>query len=92
MKLAIEDANFQPTNVDHINTHGTSTPQGDISEVKAILRVFGEHAYKLNINSTKSMTGHMLGAAGAIEALATILAVYYDIIPPTINHFPTILK
>lgn len=87
MKLAIEDANFQPTNVDHINTHGTSTPQGDISEVKAILRVFGEHAYKLNINSTKSMTGHMLGAAGAIEALATILAVYYDIIPPTINHF-----
>ncbi len=87
MKFAIEDANFQPTNVDHINTHGTSTPQGDISEVKAILRVFGEHAYKLNINSTKSMTGHMLGAAGAIEALATILAVYYDIIPPTINHF-----
>ncbi|HAL64371.1 MAG: 3-oxoacyl-[acyl-carrier-protein] synthase 2 [Bacteroidetes bacterium 38_7] len=87
MKLAIEDANFQPTNVDHINTHGTSTPQGDISEVKAILRVFGEHAYKLNINSTKSMTGHMLGAAGAIEALATILAIYYDIIPPTINHF-----
>ncbi|HNQ60268.1 MAG TPA: beta-ketoacyl-ACP synthase II [Bacteroidales bacterium] len=87
MRLAIEDAKLQPSDLDHINTHGTSTPQGDIAEVKAIMKVFGEHVYNLNINSTKSMTGHLLGAAGAIEALATVLAVYYDIVPPTINHF-----
>ncbi len=87
MRVAIEDAKLQPSDLDHINTHGTSTPQGDIAEVKAIMKVFGEHVYNLNINSTKSMTGHLLGAAGAIEALATVLAVYYDIVPPTINHF-----
>ena len=87
MNLAIEDAGIKITDIDHINTHGTSTPVGDITEPKGILRLFGEHAYKININSTKSMTGHLLGAAGAIEAMATILAVKHDIIPPTINHF-----
>lgn len=87
MKNALEDGNLELTDVDHINTHGTSTPLGDIAEPKAIVSLFGEHAYKISINSTKSMTGHLLGAAGAAEAIATILAVQNDIIPPTINHF-----
>jgi 3-oxoacyl-(acyl-carrier-protein) synthase len=87
MKYAIEDAEIKLEDIDHINTHGTSTPVGDISEPKAIVSLFGEHAYKININSTKSMTGHMLGAAGATEAIATALTVKNDIIPPTINHF-----
>ena len=87
MRSALKDANLRPEDIDYINVHGTSTPLGDIAETKAILNVFGEHAYKLNISSTKSMTGHSLGAAGAIEALACILAVTRDVIPPTINHF-----
>ncbi len=87
MKNALEDANLQATDIDYINVHGTSTPLGDISESKAILSVFGEHAYKLNISSTKSMTGHLLGAAGAIEAMVSILSVVNDVVPPTINHF-----
>jgi 3-oxoacyl-[acyl-carrier-protein] synthase II len=87
MRTALRDAGMQPEDIDYINVHGTSTPLGDIAETKAILNVFGEHAYKLNISSTKSMTGHSLGAAGAIEALACILAVTRDIVPPTINHF-----
>jgi len=87
MKNALADAEMQSTEIDYINVHGTSTPLGDISEVKAIASVFGEHAYKLNISSTKSMTGHLLGAAGAIESVASILAVKHNIIPPTINHF-----
>jgi 3-oxoacyl-[acyl-carrier-protein] synthase II len=86
MRSALEDANMQPGDIDYINVHGTSTPVGDPSEVKAIKEVFGNDAYKLNISSTKSMTGHMLGAAGAIEAMACVLAVQNDIIPPTINH------
>ncbi len=86
MQNALEDANMQPEDIDYINVHGTSTPVGDVSEAKAIKDVFGEHAYKLNISSTKSMTGHLLGAAGAIEALVATLAVKNDIIPPTINH------
>ena len=86
MKAALEDAGMKPEDIDFINTHGTSTPVGDVSEVKAILTLFGEHAYKLNIDATKSMTGHLLGAAGAIEAIATVLAVKNDIVPPTINH------
>jgi len=85
MKLAVADANLKPEDVDYINVHGTSTPLGDVSETKAILSVFGEHAYKLNISSTKSMTGHLLGAAGAIEAIAAIMSVVHDIVPPTIN-------
>lgn len=85
MNLAINDACILPEDIDYINVHGTATPLGDISEAKAILDVFGEHAYKLNISSTKSMTGHLLGAAGAIEAIASILAVVNDIVPPTIN-------
>lgn len=87
MKNALEDANMQPEEIDYINVHGTSTPLGDISEAKAVIKVFGDHAYKLNISSTKSMTGHLLGAAGAVEALASILAIENQIIPPTINHF-----
>jgi 3-oxoacyl-[acyl-carrier-protein] synthase II len=87
MKNALEDADMQPEEIDYINVHGTSTPLGDISEAKAIKDVFGEHAYKLNISSTKSMTGHLLGAAGAVESLAAILAIENQIIPPTINHF-----
>lgn len=87
MLAALEDAEISPNQVDYINVHGTSTPLGDIAEVKAIQAVFGEHAYDLNISSTKSMTGHLLGAAGAIEAIACILAVKNDIVPPTINHF-----
>ncbi|MER2996900.1 beta-ketoacyl-ACP synthase II [Pontibacter populi] len=87
MKNALRDAHIKPEEVDYINVHGTSTPLGDVSEAKAIETVFGEHAYKLNISSTKSMTGHLLGAAGAIEAIASILAIKYDVVPPTINHF-----
>ncbi|WP_341907162.1 beta-ketoacyl-ACP synthase II [Fluviicola taffensis] len=87
MIAALEDAELDPTAIDYVNVHGTSTPLGDIAEVKAISQVFGEHAYKLNISSTKSMTGHLLGAAGAIEAIACILAVKNDVVPPTINHF-----
>ncbi|MBP6431116.1 MAG: beta-ketoacyl-ACP synthase II [Ferruginibacter sp.] len=87
MKVALKDANMQPSDIDYINVHGTSTPLGDIAETKAILNVFGNHAYNLNISSTKSMTGHCLGAAGALEALACIMAVTKDIVPPTINHF-----
>ena len=87
MHVALKDANMQPEDIDYINVHGTSTPLGDIAETKAILSVFGEKAYDLNISSTKSMTGHCLGAAGVIEALASILAVTKNVIPPTINHF-----
>jgi 3-oxoacyl-[acyl-carrier-protein] synthase II len=87
MRQALEEANMQPEDIDYINVHGTSTPLGDIAETKAILQVFGDHAYNLNISSTKSMTGHLLGAAGAIEAIACVLAVVNDIVPPTINHF-----
>jgi 3-oxoacyl-[acyl-carrier-protein] synthase II len=87
MKNSLEDASMVSADIDYINVHGTSTPVGDPSEVKAILKLFGEDAFKLNISSTKSMTGHLLGAAGAIEAIASILAVVNDIIPPTINHF-----
>ncbi len=85
MNLAIKDACLNVEDVDYINVHGTATPLGDISETKAIVNVFGEHAYKINISSTKSMTGHLLGAAGAIEAIAAIMSVVYDIVPPTIN-------
>lgn len=85
MKLAVGDAGLKPEDIDYINVHGTATPLGDISEIKAIMTVFGEHSYKLNISSTKSMTGHLLGAAGAVEAIITIMAVAHDIIPPTIN-------
>ena len=86
MQNALKDAEMKPEDIDYINVHGTSTPVGDVSECKAIKDVFGEHAYKLNISSTKSMTGHLLGAAGAVEAIACTLAVVNDIIPPTINH------
>lgn len=86
MEAALADAQMQPEDIDYINVHGTSTHMGDISEAKAIKEVFGEHAYKLNISSTKSMTGHLLGAAGAVEALACVKAVSEDIVPPTINH------
>jgi 3-oxoacyl-[acyl-carrier-protein] synthase II len=85
MKLAVSDAGLKMEDIDYINVHGTSTPLGDISETKAIVNVFGEHAYKLNISATKSMTGHLLGAAGAVEAIATIMAVIHDLVPPTIN-------
>lgn len=87
MRYALEDAGMTAEEINHINTHGTSTPLGDIAEVKAIVGLFGEHARKIAVNSTKSMTGHLLGAAGAAEALATIMAVQNDIVPPTINHF-----
>jgi 3-oxoacyl-[acyl-carrier-protein] synthase II len=87
MKWALEDAGLKPEDVDYINVHGTATPLGDIAESKAILKTFGEHAYKLSISSTKSMTGHLLGAAGAVEGLASILAIINSIVPPTINHF-----
>lgn len=85
MKLAMKDAGVSPSQIDYINVHGTSTPLGDISETKAIVQVFGEHSYKLNISSTKSMTGHLLGAAGVVEAIATIMALKENIVPPTIN-------
>jgi 3-oxoacyl-[acyl-carrier-protein] synthase II len=87
MMVALEDAGMKPGDIDYINTHGTSTPLGDIAEVKAIVDVFGEEAFKLNISSTKSMTGHCLGAAGVVEAIACIMSVQNDIVPPTINHF-----
>ncbi|MEO8116481.1 MAG: beta-ketoacyl-ACP synthase II [Bacteroidota bacterium] len=87
MQAALKDAGMQPSDIDYINTHGTSTPLGDISEEKAIIKVFGEHAYNLNISSTKSMTGHCLGAAGVVEAIACIKSVTTGIVPPTINHF-----
>lgn len=87
MKLALEDAGMNADEIDYINVHGTSTPLGDVAESKAILKVFGDHAYNLNISSTKSMTGHLLGAAGAIEALACVIALKENFIPPTINHF-----
>jgi len=87
MLVALEDAGMKPGDIDYINTHGTSTPLGDIAEVKAIVDVFGEHAYTLNISSSKSMTGHCLGAAGVIEAIACVMSVKSDCIPPTINHF-----
>ena len=87
MIAALEDAGMKPTDIDYINVHGTSTPLGDLAESKAIVVVFGEHAYNINISSTKSMTGHLLGAAGVIEAIACIMSVRNDIVPPTINHF-----
>jgi len=87
MRTALADAGITIQDIDHINTHGTSTPAGDIAEPKAIVSLFGDYAYKVNINSTKSMTGHLLGAAGAVESIATLMAVINDIIPPTINHF-----
>ncbi|WP_167615676.1 beta-ketoacyl-ACP synthase II [Maribellus sediminis] len=87
MKWALEDAGIKPEDVDYINVHGTSTPLGDIAEPKAILKAFGEHAYNVSISSTKSMTGHLLGAAGAIEGLASVMALRNNIVPPTINHF-----
>lgn len=87
MRMALEDAKMNPEDIDYINVHGTSTPLGDIAETKAIQKVFGNYAYNLNISSTKSMTGHLLGAAGAIEAVAGILAMNHDFVPPTINHF-----
>src|SRR5690606_15032537 len=87
MSNAMRDARIATDNVDYINVHGTSTPVGDISETKAIVDLFGEHAYSLNISSTKSMTGHLLGAAGVVESIASLLAVKHDIVPPTINHF-----
>ena len=87
MSKALADAQLDATAIDYINVHGTSTPVGDVSETKAIIEQFGDHAYKLNISSTKSMTGHLLGAAGAVESIASILAVKNDIVPPTINHF-----
>jgi 3-oxoacyl-[acyl-carrier-protein] synthase II len=87
MQDALEDAGIEPSEIDYINTHGTSTPIGDPQEVKAIQQLFGEHAYAMNVSSTKSMTGHLLGAAGAVEAVASILALQHQIVPPTINHF-----
>jgi 3-oxoacyl-[acyl-carrier-protein] synthase II len=87
MNAALSDARLSPADIDYINTHGTSTPLGDVSEVKAIMDVFGEHAFRTNISSTKSMTGHCLGAAGVVEAIACIMSVVHDIVPPTINHF-----
>ncbi len=87
MYNALEDSNLKAEEIDYVNTHGTSTPLGDIGEIKAIQQVFGDHAYKMNISSTKSMTGHLLGAAGAIESIACIMAINESVVPPTINHF-----
>lgn len=87
MKRAIKDAGIDRTEIEHINTHGTSTPQGDLAEIVAVKKVFGDHAYNISLNSTKSMTGHLLGGTGAVEAIATIMALHKGIIPPTINHF-----
>lgn len=87
MEITLDDAGLKPEDIDYINVHGTSTPLGDVGETKAILKIFGEHAYKLNISSTKSMTGHLLGAAGAVEAIASVLAIQNSLVPPTINHF-----
>lgn len=86
MQRALKDAEMKPEDIDYINVHGTSTPVGDPSESKAIVQVFGDHAYKLNISATKSMTGHLLGAAGAVEAMISVLSIVNDIVPPTINH------
>ena len=86
MENCLNNAGLKPEDVDHINTHGTSTPLGDVAELKAITKIFGSHAKNININSTKSMTGHLLGAAGAIEAISVILAMEHGIVPPTINH------
>ena len=86
MREALQDAGMKPTDIDYINMHGTSTPLGDIAECKAIKEVFGDHVYNMNLSSTKSMTGHLLGGAGGIEAIATVLAIKNNIIPPTINH------
>lgn len=87
MESALEEAGIKPSDVDYINTHGTSTPLGDIGEIRAIEKVFGDHAYRMNISSTKSMTGHLLGAAGVVEAIACLMAITDSVIPPTINHF-----
>ena len=87
MRMALKDAKMNPEEIDYVNVHGTSTPLGDVAEIKAIQEVFGDHAYNMNVSSTKSMTGHLLGAAGAIEAIAGILAINQDFVPPTINHF-----
>jgi len=87
MEITLADAGLKPEDIDYINVHGTSTPLGDVGETKAIQKIFGEHAYKLNISSTKSMTGHLLGAAGAVEAIASIFAINHSLVPPTINHF-----
>lgn len=87
MERAIQDAGIEKTEIEHINTHGTSTPQGDVAEILAVQKVFGEHSYNISLNSTKSMTGHLLGGTGAVEAIATIMALREGIIPPTINHF-----
>ncbi|HPB53880.1 MAG TPA: beta-ketoacyl synthase N-terminal-like domain-containing protein, partial [Saprospiraceae bacterium] len=87
MKIALSDAGIKPESIDYINVHGTSTPLGDIAETTAIKDIFGEHAYRLNISSTKSMTGHLLGGAGAIEGIASVLAIRDQYVPPTINHF-----
>ena len=86
MENCLKDAEINATEVDIINMHGTSTPLGDIAESNAIVKVFGDHAYAMNINSTKSMTGHLLGAAGAVEAIASIMAIKHGVVPPTINH------
>ena len=86
MKNALDDARLSPEDIDYVNVHGTSTPLGDVAEVKAIQQVFGDAAYDLNISSTKSMTGHLLGAAGAVEAMACIMSIVDQVVPPTINH------
>ena len=87
MKNALDDANLTPDKIDYLNTHGTSTPTGDVGEIRAAQHVLGDHAYGMNISSTKSMTGHLLGAAGAIEFIACLMAIQKGIVPPTINHF-----